>query len=176
MSLFKHIPEIAPLLADADHIDVKTFQSEKSLCQFIAALLSYQPAWITFLYGVRWFFVRLLGMKQTGIPGARQLQASDISMTPGGDALFFQVVAAAEERYWFAEAAESHLTAKLGVVAEREAGEPTTYHVVTVVHYKSWAGPIYFNVIRPFHHLAVGSMGRYASRSDMIEDVEAVGE
>lgn len=166
MHSFDHLPEIQPLLNNANHIDVKTFHSEKTLRQFVAALLSYQPAWVTFLYGVRWFFVRLLGMTQAGIPQTRQLQPSDVPMTPGNDALFFKVVASDEDRYWFAEAAETHLTAKLGVVAELSAGQPTTFHVVTVVHYNKWTGPVYFNAIRPFHHLVVGGMGRHASQDD----------
>lgn len=171
MKTIEQIPEIQPLLEDANHIDVKTFQSEKSLREFIAALISYQPAWVTFLYGVRWFFVRLLGMKQTGTPRAPQHRPSDISMTPGDAALFFTVVAAKEERYWFVEAAESHLTGKLGVVAEPTAGQPTTFHVVTIVHYNNWAGPVYFNIIRPFHHLVVGSMGRHASKQPVVATI-----
>ncbi|MEM7111454.1 MAG: DUF2867 domain-containing protein [Chloroflexota bacterium] len=164
MDSLKHIPEISPLLDNADHIDVKTFESEKSLRHFIADLISYQPAWMTFLYRIRWFFVRLLGMKQTSVPKAPTSKPSDISFIEGDAALFFKVVAAEEDRYWFAEAAESHLTAKLGVVAEPNTANSTTFHVVTVVHYNHWTGPVYFNVIRPFHHLVVGSMGRHASR------------
>ncbi|MCP4630164.1 MAG: DUF2867 domain-containing protein [bacterium] len=29
------------------------------------------------------------------------------------------------------------------------------FYVITVVHYKHWTGPVYFNLIRPFHHLVV---------------------
>jgi hypothetical protein len=34
------------------------------------------------------------------------------------------------------------------------------FHVVTIVHYNNLAGPVYFNVIRPFHHLVVKQMAR----------------
>jgi len=33
------------------------------------------------------------------------------------------------------------------------------------VHYRSWAGPVYFNTIRPFHHIVVGSMMKHASKA-----------
>ena len=79
--------------------------------------------------------------------------------------VFFKVVAAKEDRYWFAEAIESHLTGKIGVVMESGLGLQNTFHVITVVHYNNWTGPVYFNVIRPFHHLVVGSMGRHASQA-----------
>lgn len=165
MTLFNHWPELATLAADADHVDVKPFVSDKSLPEFIAAFFSYQPRWIMFLYGVRFFFVRLLGMKQTGVSQRRTIQPEDISMTPGATAAFFRVKTAVPDQYWVAEAAESHLTAQLGVAVEPLDGATNRFYVLTIVHYNSWAGPVYFNVIRPFHHLVVGSMGRFASQS-----------
>jgi len=33
------------------------------------------------------------------------------------------------------------------------------------VHYKNWAGPAYFNLIRPFHHLRVWRMTRMGLRA-----------
>jgi len=32
------------------------------------------------------------------------------------------------------------------------------FHIGTAVHYHNWAGPVYFNVIRPFHHIVVSQM------------------
>jgi hypothetical protein len=32
--------------------------------------------------------------------------------------------------------------------------------IKVVVHYKHWTGPVYFNLIRPFHHLVVSRMAR----------------
>jgi hypothetical protein len=81
-------------------------------------------------------------------------------MTSGQRASFFKVQMADDERYWFAEVNDAHLKAALGVVVEPLAGTQRRFHVVTVVHYHNWAGPVYFNVIRPFHHLVVGGMMR----------------
>jgi hypothetical protein len=158
----QELTAIAPLLADADHIDVKTIESDLSLSAFIAGLLSYQPAWMTFLYRLRWAFVRLLGMKQQGVPRPTRMNPADVPWQPGEAAYFFKVVATALEQYWFAEAAEAHLTAKLGVVAELLTAERKRFNVVTVVHYNKWIGVVYFNAIRPFHHLVVNSMMKAA--------------
>ncbi|WP_218919788.1 DUF2867 domain-containing protein [Streptosporangium roseum] len=65
-----------------------------------------------------------------------------------------------------AGATESHLTACLAVVAE-----PGRFHVVTVVKYHRWTGPVYFNAIRPFHHLVVLGMARAGVRKRVLGDV-----
>lgn len=152
------IPEVAPFLANANHIDIKTAEGGLELREFIANMFSYQPAWITFLYYVRKYFVRLLGMRQEGVPQAQQMNPLDVAMELGQKAAFFEVKAAVEDRLWIAAASESHLTAYLGVVVEPLSGSLKRFHVVTIVHYHRWTGPVYFNVIRPFHHLVVGQM------------------
>jgi hypothetical protein len=159
-SYIDQIPEIAPVLANADHLAIKTTISDKSMREFIAGMFGYQPGWVTLLYGVRMAFVRFLGMQQKGIPRALRLEPETVPMTPGQRASFFRVRTAEDERYWFAEIDDTHLKAALGVVVEPLAGNQRRFHVVTVVHYHNWAGPVYFNVIRPFHHLVVGGMVR----------------
>ncbi|MBE4752795.1 DUF2867 domain-containing protein [Corallococcus sp. ZKHCc1 1396] len=158
---------LRPFAEGADHVDVKTVESEASLREFIAALMSYQPAWMTALYGVRGVFVRLLGMRQHGVPRPQHLRPEDIPMAPGSAASFFTVRHAEEERVWVVAATDKHLEATLAVVAEPApgGGARRRFHVVTLVHYRNWAGPVYFNVIRPFHHLVVGGMARTAARA-----------
>ncbi|MFK7803417.1 MAG: DUF2867 domain-containing protein [Anaerolineae bacterium] len=158
--VWRQVPEIAELVADADHLDVKTFEGEVNLREFLANMLSYYPGWIRSLYRVRWFFVRMLGMKQTGVPQMEKIRPEDLHFTAGESAGFFEVKAAAEGHFYMAGATESHLTAHLGVVREPLSAGASRYHVLTIVHYHSWAGPVYFNVIRPFHHLVVNQMGK----------------
>ena len=153
------LPQLRKLVAEADHMDVKVVTGNVSLLQFVAGMFSYYPVWLKNLYRIRWGFVRLLGMKQKGIPAAVTMRPEDVPMTPGEKATFFTVKLAEAERYWVAEAAESHLTAYLGVVMEPlPAGN--RFHVLTIVHYHKWTGPVYFNVIRPFHHLVVRKMAK----------------
>ena len=155
-ALLTAVPSLPELMETANHVDIKTIEGNVSLRQFIAGMLSYSPGWLKFLYGVRWFFVRFLGMKQEGVPGGLNMAPENVSFVAGAPATFFTVQMAEEHRYWFAAASESHLTARLGVIVE--SGQPDRFHVLTIVHYHRWTGPVYFNVIRPFHHIVVRQM------------------
>ena len=158
--IWSRVSEIAELTSTADHVDVKTVDGEVSLREFLANMFSYYPSWIKFLYRVRGVFVRLLGMKQEGIPQMKKLRPEDISFTAGEKAGFFQVKAAEENRFYLAGATESHLTAHLAIVREPLNDVMNRFHLITIVHYHRWTGPVYFNVIRPFHHLVVNQMGK----------------
>ena len=162
MNCLEKYPELTRLLQGADHVDVKVVEGDVSMRQFIASMLSYYPWWIVFLYYVRGVFVRLLGMRQPGKPDELpRLKPEDISMTPGEHATFFIVHQAREEEYWIAETPEDkHLQAYFGIIVEPIADHLKRFHVITIVHYKHWTGPVYFNTIRPFHHLVVRRMAR----------------
>ncbi len=164
MSFVRNYPPIQTLLSDINHIDVKTIDvaaapGDQCLREFIAGFIAYNPGWIKLLYHIRAGFVRLLGMRQEGLPAAPAYRAADIPLTPGAKLSVFTVEQAEPGRHWIASASESHLTAYLGVVLEPQ-GQSSRLHVVTLVKYHSWAGPVYFNVIRPFHHLVVRQMMR----------------
>ncbi|MGB1252378.1 MAG: DUF2867 domain-containing protein [Candidatus Promineifilaceae bacterium] len=159
------IPAMQTLMQDADHVDVKTFHGQASMRGFIASMFSYYPSWLKGLYGVRAIFVRFLGMKQEGMPHATRLEEDGIPLTAGEQMAFFKVEQAEDEHYWIASAKEAHLDAYLAVVVEGDISAERTFHLVTIVHYNNWAGPVYFNIIRPFHHLVVQAMGRAALRN-----------
>ena len=50
LAYIRRMPELAPLLEHADHIDVKTVSGSVDLRTFLANMFSYQPDWITALY------------------------------------------------------------------------------------------------------------------------------
>ena len=155
------IPNLSAIASRCDHIDIKTYRGKGRMDAFITGFLSFYPGWIKALYGIRWGFVRLLGMKQHGLPDMGQKKRpEDLPMTPGQKATFFTVEAAEAERYWLVSTAEKHLVAYLCVIAEPDSGGQRVFHVITLVEYRNWAGPVYFNVIRPFHHLVVDRMSR----------------
>jgi len=160
-----HIPELASVLAGADHIDVKVVTGTVSLRTFIAASLGYQPGWLTGLYCIRAVLVRALGMRQDRVPRGPRMTPTTVPMHPGDRVQSFTVRLAAEDRYWVAEASESHLEAALVVIVEPLDGAQKRFYVLTVVHYHAWTGPVYFNVIRPFHHLVVGRMAAAGVRT-----------
>ena len=159
-----NLDDIVPFMRGADYVDTKSVISDVSLREFVAAMLNHQPGWIKFLYWIRARFVRLLGLRQTGMPRPVSLRPETVPMKIGSKASFFTVCLAVENRYWIAEVKDKHLSAALGVVVEPLESDIKRFHVVTTVHYHNWAGPVYFNIIRPFHHLVVVSMLRAGSR------------
>ena len=166
MNTITEIPEIAQLLRGANYVDVKTIEGQTSLRQFVAAMLSYYPWWIVLLYRIRTILVKLLGLYKHPAPEVLpRLGAEDVSFVAGEAVTFFTVRLAEEKHYWVGETPEDkHLSAYLGVVIEPTKDNRKRFHVATIVHYKHWTGPVYFNLIRPFHHLVVGKMMRAGIR------------
>lgn len=169
LASIRRLPELAALFERADHVDVKTVIGSVDLRTFLANMLSYQPAWVTALYGLRAIFVRFLGIRQQSLPRrhpGQYLTPETIPMQEGQRAAFFKVRMAREEHYWIAETKDTHLNALLGVVVEPLPDQlQKRFHVITIVSYNNWAGPVYFNVIRPFHHLVVSSMAMAGVRN-----------
>ena len=158
--------ELKTYLQNADYTDIKTIEGEVDLRHFITAMLSYYPWWIVFLYHVREFLVRLLGLVKHEKPAILpSIRPEDLAFDPGENASFFVVRAAKEDMYWVAETPEDkHLRAYFGVITEKLNPRFTRFHVFTSVKYIHWTGPVYFNLIRPFHHLVVACMMRNGIR------------
>lgn len=148
-------PNLSTALAGAHHVDVIAVHSTSTLREFIARMMSYEPGWVVFLYRVRKLFVTLLGMHQESVPRAPHWRSDQVPMQPGQPASFFTVRSSTEEDLCVVDAEARHLRATLCVVRELDQ-----FSLVTIVHYRHWTGPIYFNVIRPFHHLVVRGMAR----------------
>ena len=165
MKYIKQHPEIKSLLQGADHVDVKVVEGRATLREFVASMLSFYPWWVKLLLRLRGIFVRCLGMKQKeNLKQLHSLKAEDVTMTPGENAVLFTLRLAKDKQYWIAETPEDkHLSAYFGVVVESIENNLRRFHVVTIVHYKHWTGPLYFNTIRPFHHLVVSRMARAAA-------------
>ena len=159
--------ELQPYFDGADFTDIKIAESKNDLRKFIAAMLSYYPWWIVMLYRIRTLVVSVLGLVKHQAPEELpNLQPEQIPFNPGENATFFIVRMAQEDVYWFAETPpDKHLKAYFGVVAEPLANDLKRYYIVTIVHYLHWTGPVYFNLIRPFHHLVVARMARAGAKS-----------
>ena len=145
------------LLDDADHVDVKTAEGPFSVMQLAAGVLSYRPGWMAFLWRVRAWLVRVLGMDKQGAAMDYQFTADTLPAESGQKVGFFTVVDSDRETFWIVEGRESHLEAVLAFFAKPLPERPGEFHfqVVTVVRYRNRIGPVYFNIIRPFHHLVV---------------------
>ena len=153
-------PRFRKFFQDMDYADIKTITADVSLRQFIAGMLAYHPWWMAMLFRLREILVALLGLVKHDLPDRPAMQSADaISFTPGDSALFFIVREAEEDRFWVAESPpDNHLAAYFGVVAQRLGKGMSRFSVFTTVRYLHWTGPVYFNLIRPFHHLVVARM------------------
>jgi hypothetical protein len=167
MDKIKCYRELDIYFQEVDYIDIKTIEGKVSLRQFIAGMLSYYPWWIVFLYRVREFLVKILGLMKHEKPDSLpSIEPEDLAFSPGEKASFFSVRAAEENIYWVSETPEDkHLMAYFGVLAERLSDQRTRFHVFTSVKYIHWTGPVYFNIIRPFHHFVLWNMMKYAVKT-----------
>ena len=156
--------ELKPFFEGADFIDVKVYKGKSTLPGFVASMLSYYPWWLILLYRIRQLLVHIFGLVKHEAPDELpDLKAGDISFTPGDQASFFIVRRARKDIYWISETPEDkHLKAFFGVVVEALNEIEKRFYVITSVYYKHWSGPVYFNLIRPFHHLVVSRMARFA--------------
>jgi hypothetical protein len=161
------VKELKPLLETADHTDVKVAEGRTCMREFIASMLSYNPWWIAFLFRIRVILVSILGLVRHPIPEKKTaLRPEDIPFTPGETAAFFIVRFAEENNYWVAETPpDKHLGAYIAVVMERVEDNINRFYVITIVHYKHWTGPVYFNLIRPFHHFVIRRMMKAALKN-----------
>ena len=156
-------PQAAALSDQADHLDVKTGEGEATLPEFLARMFTL-PAWVRFFYRVRVVLAGILGLKQ-----ARLIKSTwtpeEIPMAPGARLNGFTVRDTDGKTFWIAETPEDkHLAAYICVTTSALAPGRNRFQVATIVHYKHWTGRVYFNLIRPFHHLIVGRLTKTAAR------------
>ncbi|MBT4642034.1 MAG: DUF2867 domain-containing protein [Deltaproteobacteria bacterium] len=160
MNQIQKYKELEVYFKNVDHVDVKTIEGDTSLRSFISGMLSYYPWWILVLYRIREFVVKLLGLVKHEKPEVLPaIMPENLPFEPGKNASFFIVRKAQENTYWVSETPpDKHLTAIFGVVTENLSNGLTKFHVFTSVTYIHWTGSVYFNLIRPFHHLVVSRM------------------
>lgn len=163
-SVVSQFNELEQFFEGADFIDVKAFEGRSTLPGFVASMLSYYPWWIVLLYRIRQLLVHVLGLVRHEEPEELpDLKAGDISFTPGDQVSFFIVRLARKDTYWISETPDDkHLKAYFGIFVEALNDIENRFHVITTVYYKHWTGPVYFNLIRPFHHLVVSRMAKFA--------------
>ena len=170
-------PELASVMAGADHVDQKVAQGDATLRQFLAAMMTF-PWWVRVLFGARGVLARALGLRRRRVLGRSAPARGGALPLPAGRRIpgelplyggwrvgVFTTQAYEEGRFWLGEVDEDrHLHAWLAVTVDGQ-GQGRTFRVCTVVKYKHWTGPLYFNLIRPFHHLVLRAAARRAARS-----------
>ncbi len=170
--LSTEIPVLTAVLVGADHVDVKTAQAYvggdnagPSLREFVAGALSFRPGWLVALFAARAVVAMLFRLRQAVPTGkGRPLQYDAIDFTPGARVGFFTVVAAEEDRFLLLRASDTHLTGYLALVVDPPLRDVRRYRAITVVRYHRFTGPLYFGIVRPFHHLVVAGMVKAGAR------------
>jgi hypothetical protein len=157
------LPELQELLPEADVVDVKTARGAVTLREFVAGALSNESRAGQALFALRVPVAKLLRLETTGMPSRTRLRPENISFTPGDQLSFFTVDRGEEEHYLLLKVTDNHLLGYLAFIVD-DSGPVRTFKVVTLVHYLRTAGRLYYNLIRPFHHLVIHAMCRSALR------------
>jgi Protein of unknown function (DUF2867)/Pyridoxamine 5'-phosphate oxidase len=155
-------PRVADLLRALDHADVKIVEGDATLREFIAGLGSFPP-WMRGLFRARGLLAKALRLHHDDPSGLEPIDPQTLELEPGKPMRFFTTRAFEEDAFWVAGSEDRHLAAWLAVVVEPGETHARRFHVVTLVRYKDWTGPVYFNLIRPFHHLIVWALARRAA-------------
>lgn len=164
----RNIPEMNTLIEQANRKDVRAVESDKTLREFIAGMISYMPGWIRFLFKVRGVFVRLLGTRQETMHFTQGVRPEDVSFTPGHEATYFTVVGGGEDEYWICEARDRMISGYLAVAREPlpDGEGKSRYHVLCMARYRHWTARIYYNVIYLPHHVVVHYMVKNALKQE----------
>jgi hypothetical protein len=153
------IPEITALVKDADSNGLTSIESADRPESFQTKMFAYRPAFIRLLYRLRAHLVRLLGFRQVVLPAMEERIPDDFPMQPSGIVWFFTVQRVENDCFWNSGyPRDRHLDADLSVVAQPMDKRCRRFNVFTVVRYKHWTGPVYFNrfLINRMVHAAVG--------------------
>jgi len=149
-------PELNNILETADHSDTHSGQTEDTLEAFTSRVISYAPFWIIVLFKVRGVLVKLLGLQQPELKEIPNFSEDTLPIKPGTCAGFFEVFFYDKDQCWVSKIDDKHLSAYIAIY--RDEQNKNKVHLTTIVKYHKWSGPVYFNIIRLFHHLVVYKM------------------
>ena len=159
--------EIERFTKSAHHLDAVSAYASLSLRECISNALSWQPTWLKILFLARGGLARLMRLEHPSSRPSRPLRPEEISFHPGGRLAFFTVSAGKEDAFLVLTAEDTHLVGHLIIeVDPTDTGTERRFRVITAVHYRRWTGLLYFNIIRPFHHIIMHRMIAAASRAD----------
>lgn len=161
---------IRNLVRVAHHIDTHKIQSNRSVAAFVASFLSYRPAWVNALYHARPILMHVLGAKPESFPYQGLIRARDIEFEAGSKVWFFTVRDGQPDRRIVLRASNALLIAYMVIERTADTGGEPVFSVTTMVRYRNRIGRIYFNIIRPFHHMVV-SAAMYEASGQAEEDL-----
>lgn len=158
------ISDFKQVLSQADHWDTRFHTCSKTLEEYVASLLSFQPWWLRVLLKLRTWALNLLGVDDAALKIPLDVDSAQLPLAAGDSLDFFAVHAAKKGSHWIAYAEEKHIVAYLAVVRERVSNGQHRFHVSSLLRYKNPLGRFYFVVVAPFHYFLMHSLSRHASR------------
>ncbi|MDF9752377.1 DUF2867 domain-containing protein [Arthrobacter sp. ES3-54] len=157
--------EIERFTKPAHHLDAVCAYASLSLRECISNALSWQPTWLKILFLARGGLARLMRIEHPSSRPGRPLRPEEISFRPGDRLAFFTVSAGKEDAFIVLTAEDTHLVGHLIVEEDpTDTGTERRFRIITAVRYRRWTGLLYFNIIRPFHHIIMHRMIAAASR------------
>jgi hypothetical protein len=136
--------------------------SQKLSVDYLCArLFGALPWWVGSLMALRNLLVSGFGLK-TELGDQPPPLTREIRFEPGARDCFFTVIDRTDEELVMAES-DKHLDFRVSVRKEDGPDGVTVVELTTVVWYNNWLGPIYFNVVKPFHRVLLRSMVNRAS-------------
>ncbi|WP_027183081.1 DUF2867 domain-containing protein [Desulfovibrio inopinatus] len=150
--MHEQIPLVTMLSQDTDYVDWKSVCGRMPLDRFVVSLLQYRPVWLQSMYAFRAIVAGILGIRLPTMTGT--FSRSHAPMTPGEQLGPFRVVEAAYDSYWIGKTEDKNLIAHIVVVASQQQTD-TRFDVGTFVTFLRPTGRLYFQIVRPFHHLVL---------------------
>lgn len=156
----------------AEYIEKKVFKINATLREVISGVIFYHPWWLKVLYKVRGILAKILKLKHENTK-LQVKKPEEISFKSGDFISFFMVIKAKEEKYWVATAPDDkHLKVLFCIKQKNDIGNLKEFHLLTIVKYLHWTGPVYFNMIKPFHQLILYMMLRSLKKKYLFRNKE----
>lgn len=164
------VPETSRVLVDSgtrkpDYIDsfsvALPLRENLSVDYLSAKVFLSTPAWFAALIALRNLLVSAFGLK-TGFGGAPSEPARDVRFELGARDCYFTLIDRTDDELVMGEG-DRHLDFRVSTKKKYSPEGVTVFELTTVVWYNNWLGPIYFNVVKPFHRLLIRRMAQRAS-------------
>ena len=159
------VPETSRVLVDTgtrkpDYVDsfavALPLRENLSVDYLSARVFLLTPRWFVSLMVLRNLLVSAFGLK-TGLGGAPLEPAREVRFELGARDCYFTLIDRTDEELVMGEG-DKHLDFRVSTKKKYSPEGVTVFELTTVVWYNNWLGPIYFNVVKPFHRLLIRRM------------------
>ncbi len=152
-------PWIETVSQGADYRDWKSVYGRVPLDFFVANVLKYWPVWFQSFRVPQVIIASVFSMRLG--PRGRSVA---VPMTQGDHVAPFKVVSAQSDSHWIGKAEDKNLVAHVVILASKQDMR-TRFDVGTFITFRRLFGRLYFQMVRPFHHLVLSTAMAAAVRN-----------